>query len=226
MDSYSEKRELNKLSLETFFLNLENNHYDSNIDKLISDLEQKLKLLEEKPLSKDFQYEDEIEIIFLSKELFAISEMKIIYAYKHFEIHLKFLLKASYENVKENDFFKWESIVSFLKTKNIKLTDISNHSEIIDLKNLNNSIKHSRCIINDKTKNIVEFKNKKSLSYLDLINFYNRIENSTINFIQSLSRLIEKDLYSFDDERIEKIAQKLLLRMEKETIDKLINKLN
>ncbi|MBP6374277.1 MAG: hypothetical protein KA325_07670 [Flavobacterium sp.] len=110
MESYSEKRELNKLGLETFFLNLENNHYDSNIDKLISDLEQKLKLLEQKPLSKKFQYEDEIEIIFLSKELFAISEMKIIYAYKHFEIHLKFLLKASYENVKENDFFKWESM--------------------------------------------------------------------------------------------------------------------
>lgn len=204
MESYSEKREIIKLGLETFFLNLENNHYDYNINKLISDLEQKLKILEQKPISKEFRYDDEIEIIFLSKELFAISEMKIIYAYKHFEIHLKYLLKASYENVIEKDFFKWESIVSFLKAKNIKLIDISNYSEIIELKNLNNSIKHSRSIINEKTKNIREFKNKQNISYVDLLNFYNRIDNSTMNFIKSLSRLIEKDLYCFDDERIEK----------------------
>lgn len=152
MESYSTKREINKLGLETFFLNLQNNHYDFNIDRLIFDLEEKLKELEKKNLNLISEIDNEIEMIFLSKELYAISEMKIIYAYKHFEIHLKFLLKASYENSKENDFYKWESIVAFLKTKNIKLSEVSNYNEINELRNLNNSIKHSRSIVNEKTK--------------------------------------------------------------------------
>ena len=181
MDSYSRKREINKLGLETFFLNLENNHYDFNIDKLISNLEEKLNVLDKKKLNKKLddviELDNEIEIIFLYKELFAISEMKIIYAYKHLEIHLKFILKASYENSNENDFYRWESIVAFLKTKNIKLSEVSDYTKINELRNINNSIKHSRSIINEKTKNILEFKNKKQIQYSDLLSFYKRIEN-------------------------------------------------
>jgi hypothetical protein len=229
MDSYSRKREINKLGLETFFLNLENNHYDFNIDKLISNLEEKLNVLDKKKLNKKLddviELDNEIEIIFLYKELFAISEMKIIYAYKHLEIHLKFILKASYENSNENDFYRWESIVAFLKTKNIKLSEVSDYTEINELRNINNSIKHSRSIINEKTKNILEFKNKKQIQYSDLLSFYKRIENSTVNFISSLSNFIQKDLCEFDDERIEKIAQRILLRMEKNDVDKLVSKL-
>ena len=151
--------------------------------------------------------------------------MKIIYAYKHLEIHLKFILKASYENSNENDFYRWESIVAFLKTKNIKLSEVSDYTEINELRNINNSIKHSRSIINEKTKNILEFKNKKQIQYSDLLSFYKRIENSTVNFISSLSNFIQKDLCEFDDERIEKIAQRILLRMEKNDVDKLVSKL-
>jgi len=230
MESYFEKREINKLSLETFFMNLENNHYDFNIDKLICDLSEKLTVLENKKQNEKLndidEMNNEFELIFLYKELFAISEMKIIYAYKHLEIHLKFLLKASYENSKDNDFYKWESIVAFLKTKNIKLNEVSNYTEINELRNLNNSIKHSRRIINDKTKNIIEFKNKQQIEFSDLLDFYKRIGNSSINFISSLSNYIQKDLYEFDDTRIENIAQKILIRMDKNTVKKLVEKLN
>ncbi|RTL12991.1 MAG: hypothetical protein EKK56_06055 [Flavobacteriaceae bacterium] len=222
MRSFSERREINKLGLETFFLNLENNHYDYNINNLVIDLENKIKTLEEKEIKN---HDDEIEIIFLYKELFAISEMKIIYAYKHFEIHLKFLIKASYPDTKESSFFKWESVVDFLKSKNIKLSEISNHKEIEELRNLNNSIKHSRNLINNKTKNIEEFTNKKEIDYKDLLIFYKRIEKASSDFIFSLAKHIEKDLYHFDDKRIESIAQKILLRMDDKTVQKLIQKL-
>ena len=50
MRSFSERREINKLGLETFFLNLENNHYDYNINNLVTDLENKIKTLEEKEI--------------------------------------------------------------------------------------------------------------------------------------------------------------------------------
>lgn len=222
MRSFSERREINKLGLETFFLNLENNHYDYNINNLVTDLENKIKTLEEKEIKN---HDDEIEIIFLYKELFAISEMKIIYAYKHFEIHLKFLIKASYPDTKESSFFKWESVVDFLNSKNIKLSEISNHKEIEELRNLNNSIKHSRNLINNKTKNIEEFTNKKKIDYKDLLIFYKRIEKSSSDFIFSLAKHIEKDLYHFNDKRIESIAQKILLRMDDKTVQKLIQKL-
>ena len=222
MRSFSERREINKLGLETFFLNLENNHYDYNINNLVTDLENKIKTLEEKAIKN---HDDEIEIIFLYKELFAISKMKIIYAYKHFEIHLKFLIKASYPDTKESSFFKWESVVDFLNSKNIKLSEISNHKEIEELRNLNNSIKHSRNLINNKTKNIEEFTNKKKIDYKDLLIFYKRIEKSSSDFIFSLAKHIEKDLYHFNDKRIESIAQKILLRMDDKTVQKLIQKL-
>ena len=222
MKSFSERREINKLGLETFFLNLENNHYDYNINNLVTNLENKIKALEGKEIKS---HDDEIEIIFLYKELFAISEMKIIYAYKHFEIHLKFLIKASYPDTKESSFFKWESVIDFLKSKNIKLSDISNHKEIEELRNLNNSIKHSRNLINNKTKNIKEFIKKKEIDYEDLLIFYKRIEKSSSDFIFSLAKHIEKDLYNFDDKRIESIAQKILLRMDDKTVQKLIQKL-
>jgi urate oxidase len=102
---------------------------------------------------------------------------------------------------------------------------VSDYTEINELRNINNSIKHSRSIINEKTKNILEFKNKKQIQYSDLLSFYKRIENSTVNFISSLSNFIQKDLYEFDDERIEKIAQRILLRMEKNDVDKSVSKL-
>jgi hypothetical protein len=229
MESYSEKREINRIGLETFFLNLENNHYDYNVDKLISSLVEKLDNLKIKKqnekLDQTKEMINEIEIMFLYKELFAISEMKIIYAYKHLELHLKFLLKASYQKSKENEFYRWESIVIFLKARNIKIDEVENYAEVNELRVLNNSIKHSRSILNEKTKNILEFKDKDRIQYSDILSFYKRIEECSINFIKSLSYLIQKDLYEFDDNRIEEIAGKILMRMDKNTVEKLVAKL-
>lgn len=226
-ETYYQKRELNRIGLQTFFLNLENNHYDSVNDKIIQKLEKELVDLNLKMnnLSGSEKGDYGMNIYFLEKELFAIAEMKIIYAYKHFETHLKFLIQASYQDVKESKLFKWEFVKEYLRTKKIAINEIDNFQEINELRELNNSIKHSRNIINDKTKNIRELGGKTKLTYMSLINFYNRIENSPYKFILSLSDKIDKDLYEFDDKRLDEIKDKLAIRMNNETIEKLIKKL-
>ena len=99
--SISEKREINKLGLETFFLGIENNSYDSVITKTINFHEQKIIELRKSNDNKCLEeaINDEWEIIFLEQELKAITEMKIIYAFKDFEIKLKFLISKSYQKI-------------------------------------------------------------------------------------------------------------------------------
>jgi len=226
-EKYHQKREVNRLGLQTFFLNVENNHYDFVADRLIKDLEKKLAELKSQ-IESDIKgpgYMKPMEVYFLKKELSAISEMKILYVYKHFETHLKFLIKASYQEVKESRLYKWEIVEDFLKSKKINPKKLSNYVEMRDLRNLNNSIKHARNILDNKTKNILEFQNKTELKYTDLLNFYKRVEDSGLNFLKSLSDEIDKDLYEFDDDRLEKISEKLVSRMDSKTINKLIDKL-
>ena len=226
-EKYRQKREVSRLGLQTFFLNVENNHYDFGANKLIKDLEKKLAELETQIESdiKEPGYMKHMEIYFLKKELFAISEMKILYAYKHFETHLKFLLKASYQEIKESRLYKWEFVEDFLMSKKINPKEITDYVEMRDLRNLNNAIKHARNIIDNKTKNIKEFQNKTELKYTDLLEFYKRVEDSGLNFLKSLSNEIDKDLYEFNEDRLDKISEKLVSRMDTKTINKLIDKL-
>ncbi|QVY66903.1 hypothetical protein [Polaribacter sp. Q13] len=227
-ETYRDIREQRKIGLQTFFLNIENNHYDYVSNNLIKELEEKLKELNSQIETdeKEPGYMKHMDVYFLGKELYAVSEMKIIYGYKHFETHLKWLLKASYPSeINKRELFRWENIENFLNSKKINPKKLTNYTEIRDLRNLNNAIKHSFNLLDNKTKNIREFQNKKSLSYTDLLNFYERVEESSLKFIQSLSDKIEKDLYEFDNNRIERLSDKLALRMDDKTINKLIKKL-
>lgn len=227
-ESFRDKREQRKIGLQTFFMNIDNNHYDFVSNKLIKDLEKKVVELNSQIDSdeKGAGYMKHMEVYFLDKELYAVSEMKILYGYKHFETHLKWLLKVSYSSeINERQLFRWENIEDFLTSKKIYPKELSNYAELRDLRNLNNAIKHSLNILDNKTMNIREFQNKKDLNYTDLLSFYSRVENSSLNFIQSLSDRIEKDLYEFDNERIENISDKIVSRMDAKTVSKLIQKL-
>ncbi|MBU2976463.1 hypothetical protein [Zobellia sp. B3R18] len=226
--SFVHERELRKIGLQSFFMNIENNHYDFLSNKLIKDLEKKVVLLNSQIETdeKGAGYMKHMEVYFLKKELYAVSEMKILYGYKHFETHLKWLLKASYSSeINEKQLFRWENVENFLTSKKINPKELSNYVELRDLRNLNNAIKHSINILDNKTKNIKEFQNKKVLEYKDLLSFYERVEDGSMNFIQSLSVQIEKDLYEFDNERIENISDKIVKRMDTKTVSKLIQKL-
>lgn len=225
---FREKREQRRIGLQIFFTNLQNNHYDFVSNNLIKELEKKvveLKFQIEIDI-KEPGYMKHMKVYFLDKELYAVSEMKILYGYKHFETHLKWLLKASYSSeINERQLFRWENVEDFLTSKKISPKELSNYLELRDLRNLNNAIKHSMNILDNKTKNIKEFQNKKNLNYRDLLSFYSRVEDSSMKFIQSLSERIEKDLYEFDNERIENISDKIVTRMDTKTVGKLIKKL-
>ncbi|NDV44377.1 hypothetical protein [Flagellimonas sediminis] len=227
-ESFRDKREQRKFGLQIFFMNIQNNHYDFVSNKLIKDLEKKVALLKSQIETdeKGSGYMKHMEVYFLEKELYVVSEMKILYGYKHFETHLKWLLKASYSSeINERKLFRWENVEDFLTSKKINPKELSNYIELRDLRNLNNAIKHSLNILDNKTKNIKEFQNKKDLKYTDLLSFYARVEDSSLGFLQSLSDRIEKDLYEFDNERIENISDEIVTRMDTKTVSKLIKKL-
>lgn len=223
---YDRLRSRRNLSLQIFFQNVSNNHYDYIIDKYIEDLKKNLlEIKNKKPKEVREKGERNLEVYFLEKQIFAISEMKIIYSYKHFETHLKFLLSSMYNEAPKSSFYRWDSVESFLKLKNIIPSEIDHYIEIRQLQNVNNSIKHSRNIVNDKTKKIQEFANKEALLYSDLLKFYDRVEDSPYLFLKSLSEKIVEDLHVYDEKRLDVISDDLLFKMNTETIDTLINKI-
>jgi len=226
--NYYEIRETRKIGLETFFLNLQNNNYDSITDTLIVQLKGKLyDLNKEKPNLRNRELSNcAMDIYFLERELLAISEMKIIYAFKNFETHLVWLLKASYKSELQKGFYKWETIKYFLVSKKIQLSSIDGYEEINELRCLNNSIKHSIKAKPSDLKSIKEFQNRENVNYEDFFDFYKRIESSIMTFISSLSDKIECDLYKFDENRLHDLSDGFKERMDETTLKKFTSKLD
>lgn len=229
MNNIEYQRETAKLGLQTFFIDVENNFHDRISDEAIQIYESKIKAAQIKIRKDEYEIGDysgaTMEIYFMEQELKAISEMKIIYAYKHFENKLKFLLSAAY-GISKSKMFKWEFITEFLKDKNIDIKKVKCYYEINELRNLNNNLKHSDDIRNDTRISIIkEFKKKSFIQYQDILTFYKRIENAPSTFIYSLSDLIYNDLYVFDENRIDIEADKIALRMNETEAKMLIEKL-
>jgi hypothetical protein len=218
------KRKAEKIGYNVFMVHVQNNHFDKISDDAIGKHEIEITRLSKLDKKNTIEDSEHLwDIIFLEEELKALAEMKIIYAYKHFEISLKFMIKASYKNVSENQMFKWEEVVNFMKTKNIDIKSVDKYKEISELREANNAIKHSS--ISKSKIPIVEFKNKDLITYKDILEFYKRIENATFDFLTSLNALIWKDLYEFDEERLNEIVEKIESRMEAEIAIKLANKI-
>ena len=247
---FNEMRELNQMSLDTFTFDKEN-MFESSADLVIKKLIQdKIKAekehyewlrikkdepkrfeeLEEQAERADINleiqiHEYHIENYYREEELWALLEMKIIYLYKFFEINIKKLLKSSFPNTSTKEFFKWESLIEFLKNKNINPKDIVGYNEIFQLKELNNSFKHSDKLEKQIINLIPEFKNTKQVSYTELDDFYKRLQKFPDAFLKDLSSKIYKELYVFDEAKIEKIANKIALRMDNENALILIEKI-
>lgn len=193
-----DKREINRYYLHTFYTNYPRNHFDSIVSKITEEIakeRKELNLKKEEDIKKRFL--TEMQIYLLESELFAITQMTITYAYKQFEIQLKKLISILY-GVDEKNFFQWESIIDFFKTKNIDIKKFKNYQNIKDLRELNNSIKHSHELINNSTQNILEFRKRKSANTRVINEFYKRTKNSPKDFIIELTKEIDKDLYEFD----------------------------
>lgn len=106
------------------------------------------------------------------------------------------------------------------------MRDIDCYSDINQLRELNNSIKHSENYIeNVNLKRTVPELNKEKPSSRDLYRFYERVKKSPNTFLESLSCKIHDDLYSFNEEKLNKIAESLSLRMDKNQANQLIEML-
>jgi hypothetical protein len=241
--SISQERQMNKIGLDTFTHNKEN-ILDYPIDKLIEELKSKIKEaysehdkwmeleqnnpekfneLEEKANqsghSLQFQMYGYIQDAhYLEDELFALFEMKIIYAFKHLEINIKQLLFAAYQDNYINRQFKWDTIVQFLNSKSIIAKDVTDYENINQLRNVNNSLKHSNKVVDQSIKNITEFKDRDTIHYIDLEVFYNRVKKSPNKFLTSLVAYIFSDIYFFSNERILELAKSFALRMDKKDV--------
>lgn len=166
-----------------------------------------------------------VECHWLNEQLKSLAEMQIINAFKNVEINMKAMINIAYPKLNTKDFFKWDLIIQFFKSNSINVSQLEEYKNIVDLKNINNSIKHNGRI-NDNIKIIEEFKNDDEYNFVNLINFYERIKSDIPTFLNKLASGIENDLFYFDEKRIGQISADLKSRMGKNELKILIEKLN
>nr|WP_319571441.1 hypothetical protein [uncultured Draconibacterium sp.] len=226
-----DEREFNQMHIDAFVLDFKND-FDYPVDQIILkhkksivDLRDSITKLESNPENR---YEEDgivytstevgrhfQEIEFLEDELFALSEMKIIYAYKQLEYYIKRLITIGYEREAVKRFTRWENLMEFFKAKKIPIKEIVGYQEINQLRIVNNYFKHYESA--SELKAIPEFSNKEYFSYSELELFYDRIEKYPELFINSVSTMIYDNLYKFDNQRLDEMAESFALRMDKET---------
>lgn len=238
-DNTIHNREFDIMHLRNISLNY-NNKFDKIIEKEINELKirvEKLvteydnidKVIDVKAGAKRYrELRNKIEsksrkIKSTKHELFVLHEMKIIYAYKYFEIRLKDLLSQAYTNESISEIYRWDNLKKFLRKKEIDAEELSNFKEVDELRRTNNNFKHLGNIVKDEIKNISDFRGKESLKYQDVENFYDRIKSCPKVFLASLNEAIIDDLYEFDDKKIDNMAFSIARRMEKEDALKFIN---
>lgn len=182
------------------------------------------------PTEKDLEIFDELHDRFIDQHicteyLTALSEMKIVYMFKTLEINMKTLIKTAYPEINIKSFYKWENIISFFNGKSIKVSDIQGYQEAIELKKVNNCIKHTDLISGD-VKKISEF---TSLDYFDsnsITTFHDRIKERIIIFFKELTNLVIQDLFDFNQKRIVKLSDEYSNRMNNETLKIFVESLN
>lgn len=216
------KRKAEDLGFTAFLLNYENNSFDRISDEAIDNHIKKINDLNSKNKQAD-ELDNIINLVFLEKELKVLTEMKLVYAYKSFEFHLKFLLKSYYPELKKSELYKWDTVLDFLKSKNIDPKKINCFKEIDELRNINNAIKHSS-ITNSRILPI-EFKDESHITYKNILAFYNRIENCGTEFFKSLNEFIKVDIYYFDEDKINEQVDKIEKTMRPEMAIDFANKI-
>jgi hypothetical protein len=164
-------------------------------------------------------------ISYLEEELTTLFEMKIIYAFKHLEIEIKNLISAAYNDKSISKSSKWDNLINYLKSKKIDINEIKQYREVNQLRTVNNSLKHSNEQLDKSLNGIEEFKEKEFINYEILEQFYTRVKDSSGTFLSFLSFAIYDNLYVFNEEKLDRISDSIVLRMDKKNADNLIEKL-
>lgn len=233
-----DERQMNMMSLETFTFDIDNT-LDYPLKNLINEKKELIKkssrehdewiaVQEKNPLkfeeleevanqtghSLHFQLHNYImDILYLKDELLALFQVKIIYAFSHFEINLKRLLSSTYSDESINKRSNWNSLIEYLDYKSINLKELKGYKEVDELRLVNNSLKHAYSF-DRSLSHIAEFKEIKELTYVELEKFYERVEKFPNIFLTSIITEVFKDMYEFDNERLERVAKSLALRMD------------
>ena len=210
INEYEVTRFSAKMYLDTFTFDLYNSFEssaDKKIERLIGEIDksnEKYKDLaknqtEEKTEQELMYLEVEqhyclIDNEYIREEIWALIEMKIIYAFKFLEINIKKLIRTSFSGTKTNDFYKWNLLNSFLKSKNIRPENLKGFQEVIQLKDVNNTLKHSEEFNEEIKKRIPEFRNKKSITFSDLNSFYKNQAAITKN-LEIISGTVPEGVY-------------------------------
>jgi len=153
------------------------------------------------------------------EHLNALSEMTVVYLFKSVEITMKTLIHTAYPQINTKDFYQWDNMASYFKNINIKISDFDGYEEVLQLKKVNNSIKHNNTINEDINK-IRDFTGETQFTFKNISNFNGRIKPKIQNFVKLLGQEIINDLFVFDDSRVEKISNDFKLRMTKDVLQK------
>lgn len=168
----------------------------------------------------------EWDIDWNNEHIFAFNEMRIIYLFKHLEIGIKSLIQFAYPNTNTKDFYRWDNILVFFKGKGINLPGVGGYLETDQLRKLNNQLKHSG-ELTDELKKLPEFSGHFYGSG-NLEMFYFRVKPKIIDFQKALCNAIVKELFEFDEKRLEDLSNSFYERMDKNTAQlfttKLLNK--
>lgn len=200
--------------------------FEDRILKLDKEIEKKHKLIG--------NYEDREILLMIDETIYledqisqhrsylnSLVGMKVVFLYSTVEKNIKFLINVAYPSIDVKPFFTWKNIVTFFEAKGIKLSDIEGYEDCVDLRKLNNRIKHSG-EINDEIKKIREFRDKKSIEFEEVQNFYDRVIKKTPEFVRRLKDEIKKDLFEFSDERLGRIVRDYYERMDDETYERFL----
>ena len=222
MDDIHFDRESNKFGLSQFLDDLSLTSLDSSIDSLIkelsSDLSKAYELVHE--AYKENNSYDLQEVYLIEEQISSIIEMKIIHLYKGVEIHTKKIISAAFD-IDTNNMYKWDNLLSFLDGKDILYKELNGFREVNELRLVNNHLKHWIKGQKNRTSHIQEFSGKE-IDYRVLMNFYNRVKPFPIKWIIGLRDSIYDNLYVFDDNRLDELANKLVLTMDQKTMTKYV----
>lgn len=157
-----------------------------------------------------------------SQHLRSLNEMRIIYLFKNLEINIKSIIKYAYPDVNTKEFYRWQILITFLEEKSIAVKTIIGYEEVIQLKEVNNALKHSDSFQQHLTR-IHEF--NSGFSNTSLEQFALRVRPKVELFLEHLSAAVADERFSFADERIDKIVEEYFYRMDKSSFKILIDKL-
>jgi hypothetical protein len=154
----------------------------------------------------------------------SLYEMIILNLHKSIELTINELLHMFFEKTEsKHDFHKTSHLVDFLENKGIEFGKIIKNNIFIEIKSVNNCIKHSDDI--KDLKKIKEFKGKNSITPELLRFFYARTKPFISTFINSLNDFICDSLYNFNGTKIKKIAEDFNNRMDEKHANMLIEEL-